>query len=77
MENPYCSTPLWRTPTAALPYGEPLLQLQADTCSAAPQDSSPLTPGSKGLFRAGNGANLLAPSFGGWREPPCSSELKR
>ena len=33
------------------------------------QDSSPLTPGSKGLFRAGNGADLLAPSFGGWPLP--------
>lgn len=33
------------------------------------QDSSPLTPGSKGLFRAGNGANLLAPAFGGWPLP--------
>ena len=29
------------------------------------QDSSPLTPGSAGLFFAGNGANLLAPGFGG------------
>ena len=33
------------------------------------QDSSPLTPGAKGLFRAGNGADLLAPSFGGWPLP--------
>eukprot|EP01051_Picozoa_sp_SAG22_P004173 SAG22_NODE_217_length_14910_cov_65.532978_3_plen_398_part_00 len=33
------------------------------------QDPSPLTPGSKGLFRAGNGANLLAPGFGGWPLP--------
>eukprot|EP01050_Picozoa_sp_SAG11_P001221 SAG11_NODE_52_length_19809_cov_14.064231_6_plen_484_part_00 len=33
------------------------------------QDSSPLTPNSKGLFRAGNGANLLAPGFGGWPLP--------
>lgn len=33
------------------------------------QDPSPLTPGSKGLFRAGNGANLLAPAFGGWPLP--------
>ena len=29
------------------------------------QDSSPLTPGAQGLFFAGNGANLLAPAFGG------------
>lgn len=33
------------------------------------QDSSPLTPNTKGLFRAGNGADLLAPSFGGWPLP--------
>jgi hypothetical protein len=33
------------------------------------QDSSPLTPKTKGLFRAGNGADLLAPSFGGWPLP--------
>eukprot|EP01043_Picozoa_sp_COSAG02_P018257 COSAG02_NODE_848_length_16553_cov_21.228577_14_plen_315_part_00 len=35
------------------------------------QDASPLTPGTKGLFRAGNGADLLAPSFGGW----CGSSI--
>jgi hypothetical protein len=29
------------------------------------QDSSALTPGAAGLFYAGNGANLLAPAFGG------------
>jgi hypothetical protein len=29
------------------------------------QDASALTPGSQGLFFAGNGANLLAPGFGG------------
>ena len=29
------------------------------------QDSSPLTPGAAGLFFAGNGANLLAPGYGG------------
>ena len=29
------------------------------------QDGSPLTPGAEGLFFAGNGANLLAPAFGG------------
>jgi hypothetical protein len=29
------------------------------------QDASPLTPGAAGLFRAGNGANLLAPGYGG------------
>lgn len=33
------------------------------------QDASPHTPGAKGLFRAGNGADLLAPSFGGWPLP--------
>ena len=33
------------------------------------QDASPRTPGAKGLFRAGNGADLLAPSFGGWPLP--------
>ena len=29
------------------------------------QDGSPLTPGAAGLFLAGNGANLLAPGYGG------------
>lgn len=33
------------------------------------QDESPLTPGAVGLFRAGSGANLLAPGFGGHNLP--------
>jgi hypothetical protein len=40
----------------------------ARTHLGSPADS-PLTPGAKGLFRAGNGANLLAPAFGGWPLP--------
>ena len=51
MENPYCSCglqpqSLWRIPTAAVgysrsPYGEYLLQLRADTCSAALCQTTP------------------------------------